>query len=160
MSSQPINGVAPFLPTTVYLPDDEKQRIITNNLLLNQITKAINVREIASYELSELVNGQAYFSANPNVKRAVYRTVYEVGAIVAGATSNIPHGITNLAQFTRIYGTVITATPDFRPLPRVSATLVTDQISLDVDTVNIVIVNGATAPNINSGLVVLEYLKD
>ena len=160
MSFQPASGVSPFLPSTVYLPEDDEQRIITNNLILNQIVKAVNLREISTYELFELVTGQSWFSATVNVKRAVYRTVYEVGAIAAAGTLNIAHGITNLVQFTRIYGTVITAAPDFRPLPRVSATLVTDQISLDVGAVNITIVNGATAPNITSGIVVLEYLKN
>lgn len=150
----------PFLPTTVYLPADESQRIITNNLILNQISKAVNFREIASYELGEVNTGQTYFSAVFNAKRAVYRTVYEIGAIAAGATLTFAHGITNLVQFTDIYGSVITSAPDFRPLPRVSATLVTDQISIDPTAVNIVIVNGATAPNIVSGTVVLEYLKN
>ena len=158
---------SPFLPSSVYLSDDQEQRIITTNLLFNQIVKAVNFREISSYERIELFNGQQWFSNTPNVKRSGYRRVYQVPVILAGATANILHGITitlapapNPTAFTRVYGTVLTAVPDFRPLPRISATLVTDQISLDIVGPNIVIVNGATAPNITSGFIVLEYLQN
>lgn len=161
-------STGPFLPSSIYLPEDETQRVVTTNHLFNQIMKAINLREISSYELSEFFTGQLWFSQIGGEKRAGYRKVYQFGTIATGATLNIAHGLslfdpaTNLGvvRLTSSHGQVITDITDFRPLPRISATLITDQVSLDVDATNIVIVNGATAPNIVSGIVVLEYLKN
>lgn len=152
--------MSPFLPNSVYLPLDEEQRLITNNLLLNQIVKAVNLREIGTYETSETITGESWFSSNINVKRAVYRQVYQIGALNAGSTLSMAHNISSLSQFTHIYGTCITADGNFHPLPDVSATNVTNQVSLDCTPTNIVIVNGSTAQNISSGLVILEYLKN
>ena len=90
----------------------------------------------------------------------MFRLVVPFGAIATGATLSITHNIQSLVQFTHIYGTCITAVPDFRPIPYASATLVTNQIEVKVTPTQVVIINGATAPNIASGMIVLEYLKN
>lgn len=160
MTFQPIDSIAPFITASTVLPEDYSQLLIRLTTIFNDIAYKVNAREIAFYEPAEQLTGQAWFSANPNLKRQTFRKVYSFGAILTGATLNIPHNIPDVFLFTHIYGTILTDVPDQRPLPRVSATLVTDQVSLDVGAVNIVIVNGATAPNITSGFVVLEYLKN
>jgi len=54
---------------------------------------------------------------------------------------------------------VITNIPDERPLNYSDTLLVTNGISLLRNGINIVIVNGATAPAVTSGSVVVEYYK-
>lgn len=162
MTFLPTNTKTPFLPTSQIFPEDESQRLIVHTDLYNSIAQGINIREIAIYDLQEIVTGQQFFNTmNPQKKRFSFRRVYSFLAIAAGATLNIPHGLTNVTSYTHIYGTAVTSVPDNRPIPFTSATLVTDQIQFGpIDGTNIIIVNGATAPNITSGVVVLEYLKN
>jgi hypothetical protein len=61
---------------------------------------------------------------------------------------------------TRTTGACITDVVDYRPIPCTSATAVDEQISVIATLANIVIVNGAAAPDITSGFIVLEYLKN
>lgn len=136
----------------------ELQRVLVQSYI--EIAQAANIKDVARYETVETVTGQRFFNtADPQLKRFTFRQCYVVPAIAAGATQLIAHNIVGLVQFTRMYGNCITAVVDYRPIPYSSATLVTDQISLRVVGANIEIVNGATAPNITSGIVVLEYLR-
>lgn len=124
-----------------------------------KLAKASNSKDIGIYELTEILNGQKFFGATPQVKRDVYRKCFAFGAIAAGATLNIAHGVANLTNLTRLYGTCVTAVVDYRPIPFVDITLITNQIMVLLAGANIVIVNGATAPNITSGICVVEYIK-
>lgn len=161
MTFQPSNSFAPFLPTSIYLPDDFDQMLLRLQAYLTEVSLKVNDREIGLYEQTELVTGQTWFPlAGQLISQQTFRQVFVFGTINAGATLNIPHNITNLLQFTKIYGTCITATPDNRPIPYADAALVTNQISINATAANIVIVNGATAPNISSGLAIIEYLKN
>lgn len=164
MSFLPSSSVAPFLPTTQVFPEDRSQRLIVLTDNYTALAHAINIREIGVYETVEQINGQQFFNTTqPEKKRFAYRKVFAVGAIASGATSTIAHGISAVnttTTFTHIYGTVRTATIDNRPIPYASATVVRNQIEINVDATNINIINGTTAPAISSGVVVLEYLKN
>lgn len=160
MTFAPINSLQAYLPTTRVFTKDPTEMRNTLTDVYTEIANAVNIRDIALYDQSEIINGQQYFFPNnPQRKRTAYRKVFSIGAIAAGATLNTAHGLTNVSIYTRIYGTCITATPDYRPIPYVSTTL-NQQISIRVTATNIVIVNGAGAPAITSGIVVLEYLKN
>ncbi len=160
MSFLPSNSLAPFLPTSQVFPEDESQRLIVLTDNFTSFSQAINQREIGIYETIEQLNGRQYFnSTNPEDKRFGYRKVFSFNAIAVGATLNIAHNITGLTQVLEWNGGVIVA-GGFRPIPRVSATDVTEQIQVDIVGANIVIVNGAAAPAITSGVVVLDYLKN
>ncbi|MGD2065790.1 MAG: hypothetical protein PVI43_01295 [Candidatus Bathyarchaeota archaeon] len=126
-----------------------------------EIALRVNERQIGTYDKVEVNAGQRFFGSTASaVKRDVKRTVYEIsGPIAAGATSNTAHGLTNVNFYTNIYGTIQTATPDDRPLPYVDASAIGNQVSLTITGTNIVIVNGATAPQIDLAVVVLEYVK-
>lgn len=124
-----------------------------------KLAKASNSKDIGTYELTEILNGQKFYGANPQVKRDVYRKCFAFGAIAAGATLNIAHGVANITNITRLYGTCTTVVVDQRPIPFADITLITNQIMLVLNGANIVIVNGATAPNITNGIVVLECVK-
>lgn len=159
MTFLPTSSLGNYLPQDVDLPEEAKELKELLKKTLEDHAKMINIKDTGSYEEIEQIINQQFFGANPQTKRYVFRQVYDFGAIAAGATLNIVHGITGITEFTRIYGTVVTNVIDYRPLPRVSTVAINQQISLDVVGINIVIINGAGSPNITDGIVVLEYLK-
>lgn len=140
------------------IPDNEIDRNFFLKDRLEEHAKFINGKDSGIYEEYEYFSNKTFFGATPQVKRSVYRKSFSFGAIAAGATLNIAHNIT-FSIFTMIYGTVITDVVDYRPIPYVDAVLVTNQIAITIDAVNINITNGATAPNVTTGIIVLEYLK-
>ena len=161
MTSAPTSSIQAYLPTTQVYPKDQDELLTKLTDVYTKTALAVNVRGISLYDLNELNNGHQFFTTgNPQKKRFGYRKVFEFGAIAAGATLNIAHGLTGVTLYTRIYGTTVLAGGDFRPLPFVSATVVINQTSLRVLGANIVIVNGTNATPIVSGIVVLEYLKN
>lgn len=161
MTYSPINSQTAFLNTSIVFSDDESQRIYELTKLVTDLANYINIREISQFVTLEVLNGQQFTDpANTSLNKFVYRQLYYIGQVNAGATLNVAHGINTIVQFTHIYGTVVTAIPDYRPIPRVSTVNVNQQISLDVGPVNFTIINGSAAPQITRGIVVLEYLKN
>ena len=126
-----------------------------------KLSKKVNEKERGFYPQElEILNDQRFFTiGDPQNYRSVFRKVFSFGAIAPGAALNIAHGIAGITDFTRLYGTIITSVPDNRPLPYVDTILIANQVSLLRNGINIVITNGAAAPNIISGIVVCEYLK-
>lgn len=165
MTFNPVNTLAPFLPTSTYFPEDFQQFRIKFLEIYRDIANTTNTRDNAVIDLREFVTGQQFFtSGDPQIKRYTFRKAFEIGAIAAGATSTVAHGITGVAtlRFTHFWGSVIVDTGTYpqRPIPYVDAATVTNQIQVDADGTNYRIINGATAPDILSGILVLEYLKN
>jgi hypothetical protein len=161
MTYLPVNTATPFLPEQVVYSEDLSQLLIQLTNLFSQNSVATNIREISIYDLIPIVTGQQWYNlVTPQSKRFGFREVFSFTTIAAGATLTIAHGIPNLVQLTTVAGGVVTAVPDFRCLPYVSATSVTNQIEVNVDATNIYIINGSTAPAIASGAVVIEYLQN
>jgi len=160
MTFGPNNSIGTYLPETVNIPDDDKQQITYLKTRLEEILREVNRKQVGSYETIEQLTGQQFPGATPQEKKYTYRKVFNFGAIAAGATLNIAHTITGFTEFTHIYGACTTAVVDYRPIPYASATVVTQQIEVNITATNIVIINGATAPNITSGWIVVEYLKN
>ena len=148
-----------FLPEDFVIPKDKVEFDIFLKSTLTSFSKLLNRKDTGTYDLVEQQINQQFFSTNPRVKRQVLRKAYNIGAIASGVTSTTAHGITGFTAFTRIYGTAVTATPTYIPLPYASVTALNQQVSLTVTATNIVIVNGAAAANITSAIVVLEYVK-
>jgi hypothetical protein len=130
--------------------------------LISAFTKtslAVNQREIGTYDTIEVPTGKQYFPAAANQnKRDIFRKVFSIGSVNAGATSNTAHSISNLSLVSHLYGVAATASSDFRPLPYASVTA-NANIELRVDATNITIINGASSPNISSATVVIEYYR-
>ena len=159
MSSN-VQNPNPFISESVFWSEDPEQFRIQFVRYWNDISRGTNQREIAAYNLSEITTGQQWFDpANTQNSRDGFRTTFNIGAIAPGVTLTTAHGISQVNSFTYIGGTVVTALPDFRPVPYASTTVVTDQIQIRADAVNFYVTNGATAPAIVSGNIVLEYLK-
>lgn len=158
---QPANSDAVFLPTTIQYPKEPQELINRLNKAYEDTATRLNIKQIGVFDLIEFLTGEQWFTAgNPQVKRQTFRHVYSIGAINAGATSTIAHGILGITSFTHLYGTCVTAVVDYRPIPYASATAVNQQIEIKADSTNITIINGAAAPNITSAIVVAEYLKN
>lgn len=160
MSFAPEFSSGNFVPENYVIPDEPDQMQEFLKKTLEEHSRFINRKDMAQYETVEVQNNQTFPGVTPQAKRQIYRKIFVFGAIAAGATLNIPHAITGVTDFTRIYGTCITAVPDNRPIPFADAALITNQISVLRNGLNIVIVNGATAPNIVSGRIILEFMKN
>lgn len=159
MTFNPPNSLGNYLPEQVWLSEDQKTFQSEVKRLAEDHAKMINRKDTGSYDLIEQIINQQFFGANPQTKRFVYRKVFSFGAIAAGANLAIAHGLTGTLTFTRIYGTINTAFPDDRPLPYVDTFAVTNQVSVLRNGANMIIQNGATAPAIVSGILVIEYIK-
>lgn len=157
----PANSKTAFVATSNVYPQDVEQLTIQLTYRDTIIATALNLREIGQYETVEIVTGQQFFTTgNAQKKRFSYRKVFPLPATAAGATTLIAHGLTGVTLYTHIYGTARTDVPDDRPIPYSSAAAVNQQIEIKVGAVNISVINGAGAPNITDGLIVLEFLKN
>jgi hypothetical protein len=157
----PINQQSPLLPTTTVLPTDQDELIVRLTTNYTQMAQNINLKEIGIFETTEIISGQQWFNAaDPNNRRGVFRKVISGPAVAAGATATLAHGLGTITSFTAIYGTAVTVVVDYRPIPYASATAVNTQIEIKVNATNVIVINGAAAPNITSMLIVLEYLKN
>lgn len=158
---QPANSNAVFLPTTIQYPKDPQELLERLNKAYEDTATRLNIKQIGIFDLVEFLTGEQWpVIGNPQKKRQTFRIIFNFDAIAPGATLVIPHGLTGVTAYTHIYGTAITDVVDNRPIPYASATVVTNQIEINVDGTNINIINGATASAITSGFVVLEYLKN
>jgi hypothetical protein len=153
-----INQVA-YLRTTREFPEEMHELTVEVNKSYVDIANAVNNRTISIFPTNRpAINGESWFVRN-NQRQQGLRQVYN---IVAGASPIlIPHGInfTRIFGFTRIYGTFTNGT-NWYPLPYVNEVAANNQISIVVNSTNIVITSGAgTPPTISSGFVVLEWLS-
>lgn len=161
MTYAPINSKTAFLNTSIVFSENESQKIYELTKLTTDLANYINLREIAQYDLVELLTGQQYFDpTNAQRKRQSYRKAFAIGAIAAGGNETKAHGINSFTIMPHFFGGVITDVVDYRPIPFVSTIAVTDQISVQTDSTNYIITVGATSPNVTSGILVLEYLKN
>lgn len=147
-----------YLPTTRGFPADPTQLNGDLSKSYIEIAQAVNFRTIGVFDKFQVVTGERWFNEPDALsKRQTYREVFTVGAIAAGGNATFAHLITGIVAFTRMYGTCITDTPDYRPIPYASVAA-NSNIDLRVQGPNIIVANGAAAPNIVSAIVVLEYL--
>lgn len=140
-----------------YLEGQELTLLLST--VYTQTATSVNLKINGVYDLVEVQTGSQYNSVgDPQKKRFSFRQMYYIDP--AALTFN--HNITGYStlNFVNIYGVVNTAVPDARPLPYVDTVNVTNQIGITVNATQVIITNGATAPAITGGIVVLEYLKN
>jgi hypothetical protein len=158
---------APYLITSRKFPPNFEELEPELSKMYIEVARAVNIRTNGIFDQFQIVTGERWFtdflpapttSSSSNEKRQSYRQVYPW---TGTAPPTIPHNITGIVEFTRIYGTCVTnaaGTAGYRPIPYASIIALTDQISVQVDNTNINISVGATVPTITSGIIVLEYL--
>lgn len=160
-----------FIPTTgsfevshVYTTDvnspDFKELIARLFQMVITNSNVLNLKDTGFYLQEEFATGQLYFNGattDPLKLRPVFRKVIDMGALGAGVTS-IAHGLTPTAdwRFVHIYGAA-NGTPNFYPLPFVSAAGATN-IEVRVNATNVIVTNNSGVA-FASAYVVLEYVK-
>lgn len=157
-----VNQVA-FLRTTREFPAELHQLTIEVDKSYVDTANAVNNRIIGIFPTNRpAITGESWYLNNQ--RQQSLRQVYQFGAIAPGAELDIPVNISNFTIFTKIYGTVITASGDYRPLPYAVPLALTAQIAILVGPIagvnQIRIINGATAPAITSGIAILEWLSN
>ena len=159
MSSNVVNQVS-YLRTSRNFPKEVNQLSVELDRSYIDIANSVNQRTIGIFPTNvSAITGNSYFFTTS--RQQSLRQVYPFGAIAPGGSLSIPYTVSGFSQFVQIYGTCLTAQPDARPIPYVSSST-TAYIDLRVDTVglNIIILNGPTAPAINSGMIVLEWVSN
>lgn len=159
MSTAPDSSTGNFVPENYVVPEDASQMQEFLKRILENHARFINRKDTAQYETIEVQNNQTFPGNTTQDKKSAYRKIFEFGAIAVGATLNIPHNITNLVETTKWSGNFITGA-DERPLPYLDTLVVTDQVSVKRIGDNYVIINGATAPAIVSGRLIVDFLKN
>lgn len=159
----------PYLVTSRNYPEDDVELRSVLSKSYVEIAQAVNRKTNGTFNTFQVVTANQYYSTTNNdihtpiQFRQSYRQIYPFGAIAAGATLSILHGITGITQMVSSYGNCITdaivdPTGKYLPIPYVSVTNVNMQIQLGINDTTITIINGAGADNILSGTIVLEYL--
>jgi len=146
----------PYLRTSRNFPLDAQPLAVEVNKSYVDIANAVNARTIGVFSTNlPAITGEAWFY-NKNEKQQTLRKLFTFTA-----AGNIAHNInfTNIAGFSRIYGTFTNGT-NWYPLPYVDVTAANNQVNVIVTPTNIVITAGGGAPPaISSGFVVLEWLS-
>ena len=128
---------SPYLPRQRNFPTDNAQVLgVELDKTYIEIAQRVNERTIGlfSVNLPSITGENWYLQGQPRVNQTL-RQVYQFGPIAPGTELDIPHGILNFTQFTKIYGTAITTAPDYRPLPYIDPGLITTGMALLVGTV-------------------------
>jgi hypothetical protein len=159
------NSQAAYLVTTKKFSADPVELEPLLNKTYSEISQAVNFRSIGLYELTQITTGNKYYNTGiPQDRRQSFRRVFEFGAIATGTSIEIQFDMTQITQVVNFYGNVITDNTAslYRAINWTSSTDVTEQIQVDFDTSvtpNVIrITVGAGAPNVVSGMVVIEYL--
>jgi hypothetical protein len=167
MSSSSDNAlITNQLPIAIDFPVERELFLEILTLTYKRIDNEVNSKTGGLHSKIEQFNSDQYYTATPFVFRNVYRKTFDIielngGANIApGGVVNVAHNIVGIVQIVHWYGGIVTDAPDFRPLPFVSATLVTDQVQINANATNVIITNGATAPTITAGSLTLEYVKN
>lgn len=158
MTANIANTVA-YLRTTRQFPDDLPGLLQELNKAYIDTANCVNSRTIGIFNtVKPAVTGEGWFITGN--KQQTFRQLYTFTDADNVPPISLPHGI-NIAEiggFTRIYGTFTDGTLWY-PLPFVDETDANNQVSVKVDSSNIIITEGATAPTITKGFCVLEWLS-
>lgn len=147
-----------FIDQDFEIPDLDEEDLFKE--VLNErarlTARVVNQKENGLYPLIEVLNGQEWFSSDPQVFRDGFRTVIETGVLTTGANP-IPHGltITNF-KFTNIFGFITDGTLHVPIVNGDGGTGDSINVTIDASDINITITAGY---NLFSGDVTLEYVK-
>ncbi len=138
---------------------------------VGKMATILNIKDTGQYQITELVNGQLYFSnpayssataINPALRQVYRKVINYTTALPNTGTATIAHGITctTMTTFTRIYGVANdTTNKAYLPLPYASPTLA-NNIELKVDGTNVTIITGSNRTAFTITYIVLEYMQN
>ena len=147
----------PYLRQQRDFPHDDPQALgVELDRSYVDIAQQVNTRTIGIFALNfSIVNGESWYLAGSSQKQQALRQVY-----LFTGTGNIAHGITApFPMFTsKCYGSFTDGTNSYGAI-YASNTAIAGQVSFYITPTNIVVLAGAGAPSITSGLIVLEWLS-
>lgn len=135
---------------------DMKELSVEMDRAYIDIATKINDRTIGTFSLNNsVVTGEQWYLQGTQ-KQQTIRQVYTI--LGSGA---IGHGIdfSSITGITKIYGTFTDGT-NYYPLPYVDITNTNKQVNIVVTPSQIVITSGASAPTVQSAMIVLEWLSN
>lgn len=154
MAANVVNQSA-FLRTSREFPEDLKQLTVEVNKSYVDTANVVNSRTIGLFPTTRpSQNGTSWFITG-NLRQQGFQQVYTFTA-----AGNIPHGITNLvpSQIVDAYGSYTDGTNAYGVIFGTS-TAIAGELSVYVTATNIVVLLGAGAPAISSGIVVLCWIS-
>lgn len=166
MSSSFTGNQNNFLPQNFIIPENASEKDVMLRLYLNSIASATNSKDSGLYDSQETITGQQFlptFSTDTGANasyREVLRKVIDFGALPASGTSIVSHGITFTSDMsvTRLYGGATEPGTTWIPLPFASPTL-NENISLSLNSTNIVITVGKNRSTFTRSFVVVEWIN-
>ena len=155
MTTNIVNQVA-YLRTSRTFPLEAQPLSVEINRSYLDIAEKMNVRTIGIYAVNRpSITGESWFITN-NQKQQSIRQLYTFTG-----TGNIPHNI-NFASVSKIsprsYGSFTDGTNWYGAI-YASNTAIAGEVSFYVTPTNIVVLSGAGAPTITSGIIDLEWLS-
>jgi len=158
MSSNVVNQTA-YLRTAKEFPEEIHQLSFEVNRTYVDIANAVNNRTIGIYPANRpAVTGNSFFQTT--TRRQTFRQIYTVTAsdIAAGF---INHNIKNVVpgQFINCFGSYTDGTDTFG-LFFASSTSIAGQTTFYVTSTQIILLVGAGAPVLTTGLIVIEWLTN
>lgn len=155
---------SPFLRTSRSFPHEINELAFEVNKSYVDVAQATNARTIGFFTKNRTTaTGENWFF-NQGEKQQGLRQVYPWDDTMrVGTQITIRHGIdfNSLSNFVRIWGTFRDSpTGSWQTLPYVDINSVTNQIKVSINSTNIVISKGATAPACFNGLVILEWIAN
>ncbi len=154
MTTNVINSVA-YLRTSREFPEELHQLTVEINKAYVDTANNVNARTIGLFPTNRpAINGESYFITN-NQRQQGFRQIYPFTA-----AGNIAHGLNfnSISQFTKPSGTFTDGTNYYGAI-YASNTAIAGQISFYITPTNIVVLSGAGAPGISSGLIILEWIS-
>lgn len=148
---------APYLRTSRLFPDDNAQALsVEVDRSYLEIASAVNARTIGVFALNnQTVNGESWYFSGASKKEQGLRQVYTFTA--AGSFAhNI--NLSTVTRFTKPFGSFTDGTNWYGAI-YASNTAIAGQISFYITPTNIVVLAGAGAPTITTGIIVLEWLS-
>jgi hypothetical protein len=152
-----INNVlqVPFLRTSRNFPLEAQPLAVEVNRSYVDVANAVNVRTIGIFSTNRpALTGETWFVID-NQRQQTFRQVYNFTA-----AGNIAHGISfqNITAFTKPSGSFTDGTNWYGCIFG-SNVAIAGQVSFYITPTNIVVLSGAGAPAIVSGLIVLEWMS-
>lgn len=148
----------PYLRTSRGFTRNPENLLTQLDKTFEETALAVNERTIGIYPTNKpAVTGNTYFVSR-NEKQQSLRRIYPF----TSAALSFNHGINlnEISGLVNIYGTATDGT-NWYTLPHVDVTNANNQISITINTTQVVITLGAgTPPSITSGYVVIEYLSN
>jgi len=129
---------------------------LQSDLAYIEIAQRVNARTIGIFPLNfQVLNGERWFFSGSSQSQSAFRQVYTFTG-----TGNIPHGInfSSVYAFSSPFGSFTDGTNYYGAIYG-SNVAIAGQISFYITPTNIVVLAGAGAPAISSGLIVLSWIS-